>query len=531
MALSERYSGFTVASALAHRATVDPERVFILHDSHRLTFGEVDGLADALAAGLHNLGVEAGDRIALLLPPCPEFVVAMLAAAKLGAVIVPLDPRLTASELHYMLRHSEAVAAVTIETYGDVEYLELFEDLMVQLPELQYLVTVGDEDLWYDDRIFQWEDLLSAGRGRDYPAPDLLPDEDPFALFYTSGTTGKPKAVSLSHGNLIHAAAGTADALGLVPEDRVAGVSALFHVFGMGPGVLGSLLAGSSLVLADPLDAGRLLDLIEAHRITVQYGTPTLFVTQVAEQRERPRDVSSLRLVLVAGAPVRAELIQAVEADLCPLVVVGYSLTEAASIACLSRPDDPPAKRGFSVGRPLPETEIRIVEDGGRLPEESVGELALRGPGVMLGYYRQPRETAAAFDDEGFLLTGDLGMVDEDGFVHLVGRKKDVIIRTGFNVYPREVEDRVLAHPAVLEVAVVGVQDTLLGEAICACVVPVEGAIVSEGEIRDWCRTTLSELKVPDLVRFFDEFPRTGDGKVRRVELARAVQSGSASHS
>lgn len=527
MALTERYRGFTVASALTHRATADPERVFILHENRRLTFGEVDGLADALAAGLHNLGVEAGDRMALLLPPCPEFVVSMLAAAKLGAVIVPLDPRLTPSELHYMLRHSEAVAAVTIETYEEMEYLELFEELMPQLPELQYLVTVGEEDLWYDDRIFQWEDLISAGQGRDYPTPDLKADEDPFALFYTSGTTGKPKAVSLSHGNLLHAAAGTADALGLRPEDRVAGVSALYHVFGMGPGVLGSLLAGSSLVLADALDGGRLLDLVEAHRITVQYGIPTLFVTQLREQEERPRDVSSLRLGLVAGAPAREELVRRVEEVLCPTLLVGYSLTETASSVCVGRPDDPEAKRRFTVGRPLADTEIRIVEEGERLPVESVGELVIRGPGVMLGYYRQPRETAAAFDEEGFYHTGDLGMLDEDGFVHLVGRKKDVIIRSGFNVYPREVEDRILAHPAVLEVAVVGAQDPVLGEAICACVVPVEGAIVSEQEIRDWCRMTLSELKVPDLVRFFEEFPRTGDGKVRRVEVARMVRAGS----
>jgi len=525
MALMERYRGFTVPSVLAHRATADPERAFVLHENRRLTFGEVDGQADALAAGLHNLGVEAGDRVALLLPPCPEFVVSMLAAAKLGAVIVPLDPRLTAAELHYMLRHSEAVAAVTIETYEGVEYLELFEDLMPQLPDLQYLVTVGEEDLWYDDRIFQWEDLVSAGSGRDYPVPDLLPDEDPYALFYTSGTTGKPKAVSLSHGNLVYAASGTADVLGLTPEDRVAGVSALYHVFGMAPGVLGSLLAGSSLVLADPLDAGRLLDLVEAHRVTVQYGIPTLFVEQVREQRRRPRDLSSLRATMVAGAPVREELVHEVEEILCPTLVVAYSVTEAGSVASASSPGDPPAKRGFTVGRPLPETEVRILENGEPLPVESVGELALRGPGVMLGYYRQPRETSSAFDDEGFLLTGDLAMLDEEGFLHLVGRRKDVIIRTGFNVYPREVEDRILSHPAVLEAAVVGTQDPVLGEAICACVVPVEGAIVSEQEIREWCRMTLSDLKVPDLVRFLDELPRTGDGKVRRVELARSVSS------
>ena len=208
-------------------------------------------------------------------------------------------------------------------------------------------------------------------------------------------------------------------------------------------------------------------------------------------------------------------------------------MTETASLACLGRLQDPVEQRHFTVGRPLEETDVRIVEDedfpaeggDGPLPVESVGEILVRGPGVMLGYYRQPRETAGAFDADGFFRTGDLGMVDENGFVHLVGRKKDVIIRTGFNVYPREVEDRILAHPAVQEVAAVGSPDPVLGEAICACVVPVEGAIVSEQEIRDWCRMTLSELKVPDLVRFFDEFPRTGDGKIRRVELARLVQA------
>ena len=524
MALTERFQGFSVASVVAHRATTDPERTFLLQESRRLTFGQVDGAAESLAAAWHALGLGAGDRVALLLPPCPEFVVAMVAAAKLGAVIVPMDPGLTASELQYMLRHSETSAAVTTERWGGVEYLDLFEELMPQLPELQYLFTVGDEDLWYDDRIFQWEDLLSSGAGRNYPMPDYDPAASPFALFYTSGTTGKPKAVSLSHGSLIHAAAGTADALGLGPDDRVAGVSALFNVFGVGPGILGTLLAGASLVLADPLDAPALLDLVETYRVTVVYGIPTLFVAQLREQEARPRDVSSLRAGLTAGAPAAAELTTRIEESLCPVLLVGYSMTETASTICVSSAEDPPEKRRSTVGRPLAGTEVRVVEDGRPLPVESVGELLVRGPGVMLGYYRQPRETAAAFDPEGFFRTGDLAMEDEDGFIHLVGRRKDVIIRSGFNVYPREVEDRILAHPAVLEVSVVGVEDDLLGEAICACVVPVEGAIVSEDEIRDWSRMTLNDHKVPDFVRFFDEFPRTGDGRVRRVDLARTIR-------
>jgi acyl-CoA synthetase (AMP-forming)/AMP-acid ligase II len=524
MALTERYRGFTVATALAHRVTVDPAGVFLRRDDDVLTFGEVDRQAEALAAGLHSLGIEAGDRLALVLPPCPEFVVSMLAAAKLGAVIVPLNPRLTVPELHYRLRHSEAAAAVTAESFAGVDFLAVFEDLMAQLPDLQYLVTVGEEDLWYDDRIFQFEDLRSAGDGRDYPQPAQEADRDPFAILYTSGTTGKPKGVVLSHTNLLQPAAGTADALGLGAADRVAGVSALFHVFGMGPGVLGCLLSGASLVLDEEMDGARMLDLVERHGVTVQYGIPTLFITAVREQRATPRDLGSLRLALVAGAPIAEETVRRIEDQLGTMLVVAYSVTETASTVALGRPEDPPAKRRFTVGRPLPGTRVRILEQGQDLPIESVGEIAVQGPGVMLGYHRQPQETRTSLIGDGFFLTGDLGMLDEEGFLHLVGRRREVIIRSGFNVYPRELEDHLHAHPAVHEATVVGVEHDVLGEAICACVVPVEGALVSEPEIRDWCRETLAEYKVPDLVRFFEDFPRTGTGKIRRVELIRLVR-------
>jgi fatty-acyl-CoA synthase len=473
-----------------------------------------------------HLGIEAGDRVAILLPAWPEYVVAMFAAAKLGAVIVPLNPRLTTPELHYMLRHSEAAIAVTVETLRGVDYLELFEELLVQLPELQYVVTVGEEDLWYDDRIFQFEDLLSVGRGRSFPVPEVSAEEDLFGILYTSGTTGKPKGVALTHENFLQVAAGTVDSIGLQPDDRVIGMTALFHVFGIGPGLLGTLLAGASLVLQDEFDGAVTLDLIEQHGVTVQYGIPTLFVTELHEQSRSPRDLSTLRLGVAAGAPVSDELVRRVERHLCPKLLVAYSLTETSSTVAMTRPDDPGEKRRFTVGRPLPETSIRVLErNGTELPVESVGEIAVRGPGVMKGYYRQPRETRASLDGEGYFLTGDLGIVDEEGCVHLVGRRKEVIIRSGFNVYPREVEERLQAHPAVREAVVVGVPDEVLGEGICACIVPVEGAIVTGQEIKDWSRVTLADYKVPDLVRFLDEFPLTGTGKVRRVELARMMHA------
>lgn len=526
MALTERFAGFNVASALALRATTDPGRTFLITQKGPLTYAEVDGQSDALAAALANLGVERGDRVALILPGCPEFVVSLFAVAKLGAAVVPLNPRQPPSDLQYMLRHSEAVCAITVERAEGVDFLQLFEELQVRLPELQYLVTVGEEDLWYDDRVFQFEDLLSAGAGRDYPASDIDPVRDCFAIVYTSGTTGKPKGVELSHHNLVSVAAGTADALGLVPDDRIVGVSALFHVFGLAPGLLSTALAGAALVLEDEPDAGTTLDLVARHRATVHYGVPTLFVAELLEQERSPRDVSSLRLAMPAGAPVSPELVERIRSSFGAKVVVGYSLTEMSSTACLTGPGDAPDKQAQTVGRPLAGTEVKILErDGEELPEESVGEIALKGPGVMLGYHRQPRETAAAFDPQGYLLTGDLGIVDEDGFLHLVGRRKEVIIRAGFNVYPREVESRLEAHPAVREAAVVGIADVLLGEASCACIVPVEGAIVTSQEIVDWCREVLAAPKVPDQVRFFDSFPRTGTGKIRRIELARMCQS------
>ena len=525
MTLSERFGGHTVASALATRATTDPNAVYLRFGDQLLSYGQVESDAEALAAALASLGLEAGDRLALVLTPRPEFVISMFAAAKLGVTIVPLSPRLTGAELQYALRHSGAACAVTIELAHGTDYLALFEELMPQLPDLRHLVTVGEDDLWHDDRIFQFEDLLSSGAGRDYPAAMVGAPTDRFALVYTSGTMGKPKGVELSHTNLLAAAAGTADAIGLTSRDRVVGVSALFHVFGLGPGLLGTLLAGASLVLHEQADAEATLDDVARHGATVHYGIPTLFVSELARLEAHPRNLSTLRVAVVAGAPVGDELIRRLEARLGVTVTTAYSLTETASTVCASRAEDPSEKRRSTVGRPVAGTTVRVLEsDGSVLPVESVGEIAVRGPGVMLGYYRQPKETSAAFDEEGFFVTGDLGLLDEDGYLHLVGRSKDVIIRSGFNVYPREVEARIEAHPAVQEVAVVGVPDPLLGEAVCACVVPIEGAIVTGREIVDWCRETLAGDKVPDLVRFVDEFPRTDTGQVRRVDLSRVAR-------
>ena len=526
MALEERIRGRSVAAAFEEKAAEDPNRTFLIFDDRRYTYGQVDRQATALASALHELGIESGDRIALDLPNWPEFVVAMFAAAKLGAVIVPLNPHFTVPELQYMLRHSEAAVCISAENFAGTDYLQLFEGFLTSLPDLQYLVTVGEEDLWYDDRIYQFEDLVSSGEGRSLPAVTVDPEQDVFAILYTSGTMGKPKGVALTHHNLLWTAAQCADALGLTPKDVVFGVTTVFHVFGLGPGLLGTTLAGGSLVLQEQFNPTEALQLIHEHRVTVHHGVPTVFITELRDPDRGIYDLSSLRTGIVAGAPISDEWVRRIRTELCPGLQVAYSLTETSSAATVTRPDDPLEKQLFTVGRPLSGTDIRVRDlDGSVLPAESLGELTVRGPGVMKGYYRQPGETAQAFDQDGYFLTGDLGIVDEEGYVHIVGRRKELIIRGGFNIYPREVENRVHAHPAVQDVAVVGLPHDVLGELVCACVVPVEGAIITGEEIKEWCRGALAEYKLPDLVRFFDEFPLTGSGKVRRVELARMVSA------
>jgi fatty-acyl-CoA synthase len=526
MALRERFHGRSVAEALELWAAEDPERVFVVLGDRRLTYGQVEAQANALAAALHELGIEAGDRIALNLPNWPEFIVAMFAAAKLGAIIVPLNPKFTAHELQYMLRHSESVAVVTAENYEGVDYLARFEGFLTSLPDLQYVISVGEEDLWYDDRVYQFEDLLSSGEGREYPRSEVDPEEEVFAILYTSGTMGKPKGVTLTHTNLLATAAASADAIGMTGSDVVFGLTSLFNVFGLGPGVIGTAVAGATLVLQENHDPTEALEIIERERVTVHHGIPTTFITELREPSRAERRLGSLRTGIIAGAPASEELVSIVRHHLVPDIRLAYGLTETGSTVTITREDDPQGKKLTTVGRPISGAELRILDlDGSILPEESVGEIAVRGVGVMKGYYRQPGETANSVTEDGFFVTGDLGMVDDEGYLHVLGRRKEMIIRGGYNVYPREVEDRLHAHPAVLDVAVVGLPHEILGEVACACIIPVEGAIITGEEIKDFCREVLADYKVPDLVRFLDTFPMTGSGKVRRVELSRMISA------
>ena len=515
------HSQWTLAQLFARRAAEHPSRPLVVAAGRTLTYGQVEAQATAFASALGELGIEAGDRVAINLPNVPEWVIALGACARLGAVVVPINPRLNYHELKYQLRHAEVSLAITAERLAEIDFLEIFEDLIAELPDLQYVVTVGMEELWYDDRIFQFEDLVSSGEGR-HRAPAVVAEQADLALLYTSGTMGKPKGVRLSHRAIVETAVRTGEAVEVEPTDRVLVAVPLFAIFGFGVAV-GTIAAGATLVLQPEFDAAAAVRLLEQERITIVHGVPTMYSLLMREPSFDPSRFRWLRTGIIAGGAVPDELVRRVR-RWCD-VQIAYGLTETGPTVSITRFTDPDDKRLTTVGRPLPGVEVAAVDfvTGALHGPEAVGEIAVRGPNVMTGYARMPGETARSFTPEGYFLTGDLGIIDEEGYLKIVGRSRETILRGGYQIYPREVEDQLRAHPAVDDVCVIGVPHEILGELVCACIVPVEGAVITGEEIKDFARDTMADYKLPDLVRFFDAFPMTGSGKVKRRELERTV--------
>jgi acyl-CoA synthetase (AMP-forming)/AMP-acid ligase II len=507
-----------VFEAAAARA---PERLLAVGGERRLSYAQLGREAEALAAAFADLGIEAGDTIAVNLPNRPEWIATAVAAARLGAVLVPVNPGLGHHELAYQLRHAEASLVVSAESHGGRDFVELFDELVADLPDVQYLVAVGSGDYWYDDRVFPYRDLVS--KGARLAAPAAPRDADAlFAILYTSGTMGKPKGVCLTHRNVFATAAAVNEVLGLSERDVVLAAVPFFTIFGTSV-LAGALVAGGTLVLDEGSDAAATVELMARERVTVCHGVPTLFHLLVRERGFAREALPQLRTGIVAGSPVPHDLL-AVLRRTCD-VEIAYGLTETGPTVTITRPDDTPVHRAETVGRALPGVELKIVDvtSGELHGVEAVGELAVRGPNVMTGYHRMPAETRRSFTPEGFFLTGDLAMLEADGYVRIVGRRKEMIIRGGYNIYPREVEDVLRAHPGVEEVCVVGIPHEVLGEAVCACVVPTEGAILRGEDITEFARRQMADYKVPDLVRFFDALPLTASGKVKRRELAQVV--------
>jgi fatty-acyl-CoA synthase len=487
-----------------------------------MTYGQVEREAVALADALASLGLKVGDRLAVDLPNWPEWVVTLLAAAYRGVVLVPLDPSLTTHELKYQLRHAAVRAAVVPEGYEGTDFLELYDELLPDLPELRALILVGAGDRWLDDRVYRYTDLISK---RPLTPGAIEPGDPatlPLAILYTSGTMGKPKGVTLSHGNITMTARASCEAVGHTGTDRVLGAVPVFTIFGVHV-VAVTISAGATLVLQERFDAGPALELIHGERVTMVHGVPTMFELLMRHPSFEESRPTTCRSGLVAGSPVSPDLARRIR-QWCD-VQIAYGLTETGPTVTVTRFADTPERRAHTVGRPIAGVTVKVVDlkSGDLHGPEAVGELAVRGPNVMLGYDRMPGETSRSVTAEGFFLTGDLALVDEGGYVKILGRRAEVIIRGGYKIYPRELEDLLRTHPAVSDATVVGIPNETLGELICACVVPTEGSIVTGDELKDFCREAVADYKVPDLVRFFDALPLTGSGKVKRRELAQVV--------
>jgi fatty-acyl-CoA synthase len=515
-------ASWSLAPLVEQRAREHPDHPLATNGERTWTYRQVDADASSLAAAFSELGLGRGDRIAVNLPNGIEWIIATLAAAKLGAVVVPVSPSLSVHDLRYQLRHAEVSAVVTIERWHGVDFLQRFEELLGDLPDLQYVVTVGEEDLWYDDRIFQFEDLVSSGAGRPVPRPTTYDDGEDLAVLYTSGTMGKPKGVQLSHRALVENAVRTATHLGLSAEDCVLTAVSFSAIFGFSA-MLGTMASGATLVLQPTFDAAGALALIATARATVLLGVPTQYQLLMREESFHPSRLTSLRTGLMSGTAVGEALVRKVR-RWCD-VLVAYGLTETGAVVTITRSTDSDDIRCNTVGAPMPGIEVMAMDlmTGQLHGLESVGEIAVRGPNLMRGYLRMPAETAKVHTPDGFFLTGDLGIIEEDGTVRILGRRQETISRGGMQLYPRELEDRLRAHPAVDDVCVIGVPHDVMGELVCACIVAVEGAVITGDEIKRFARDTMAADKVPDLVRFFDAFPMTGSGKVRRRELARAI--------
>jgi acyl-CoA synthetase (AMP-forming)/AMP-acid ligase II len=510
---------------LAHRfaaiAGARPDAPCLVEGPTRLTWQEVAERADALARGLRGAGLQPGDRLAVDLPNGSAWVIALLAAAQSGLTVVPMDPGLGYHELQYQLRHAEVAGAVIPEVGGAFDYLELFDELLPTLPSLQLVTYVGPGTAWFDDRGVPFEELLARGRRQ----PPLVPppaDAAPLALVYTAGTMGKPKGVLQSHAGLVGCALATVGQLDLGADEVFVLAVPLSHILGLSA-LVAALAHGATIVLVPRFESGAVLAAMAREGVTFLPGTPTMFELLMRDPAFATTALGSLRRGIIAGGTVGLELADRIR-RWCDVEIV-YGLTEGGPAVAMTRRSDPPDKRRNTVGLPLPGVEARVVDvrTGELHAGESLGELAIRTPHVMLGYHRMPNETARVLAHEGYLLTGDLAAIDDEGYLTMVARRKDVIMRAGQAVTPREIEDMLRTHPGVEDACVLGVPHDVMGELICACVVLVEGAVVTGPELRRFCQDLLSSTKVPDLIRFFDSFPLSPSGQVRRQELSRVV--------
>jgi fatty-acyl-CoA synthase len=490
----------------------DREALVVRHQKVRLTYAELDAQVNALARGMLGAGLRKGDRVGIWAPNCAEWVLTQFATAKAGIILVNINPAYRTSELEYVLHQSGCRMLVAARAFKTSDYAGMVEQVRGGLPELEQVVLL-DAPEW---------DALLAGDGPD-PDPDELDSDDAINIQYTSGTTGFPKGATLSHHNILNNAYFVGEGCGYDETDRVCIPVPFYHCFGMVMGNLGCTTHGATMVVPEAaFEAEAVLGTVQDERCTSLYGVPTMFIGELSHPRFADYDLTSLRTGIMAGSPCPIEVMkQVIEKMHMDEVTICYGMTETSPVSTQTAAGDSLEKRTQTVGRVHPHLEVKLIDPatGKTVERGEPGELLTRGYSVMAGYWNDPDKTAEAIDDHGWMHTGDLATMDEDGYLNIVGRSKDMVIRGGENVYPREVEEFLHTHPAVLEASVIGVPDDRYGEELMAWIRVREGHTLTEDEVRDFCKDRIAHFKRPRYVKFADEFPLTVTGKVQKFKM------------
>ena len=525
--------GETIGDNLARTARLWPQRDALVDVSQgrRWTYAAFDAEVDWLARALLAEGVERGDRVGIWAPNCPEWVLLQYATARIGAILVCINPAYRVHELAYVLRHAGVSLLVAVTENRGADYRAMVDAARGEAPELRrvvYIVCGGACGSASGGACGDWDALLAGAERVSVEAlrarSAQLGFDEPINLQYTSGTTGAPKGATLTHHNILNNAYSTGELMGYSELDRICIPVPFYHCFGMIIGNLAATSRGAAMVIPSAnFDPAAALRAVALERCTSLYGVPTMFIAMLATAECDSLDLRSLRTGIMAGSSCPAAVMRQVMERLhMGEVAICYGMTETSPVSTMTRRDDDLRQRTETVGRVMPHVQVQIVDpvSGVALPRGAVGELCTRGYSVMRGYWRDPEKTAEAIDAGGWMHTGDLATMDADGYVSVVGRIKDMVIRGGENIYPREVEEFLFGHPDVLEVQVVGVPCAKYGEELVACIRLREGAAVLTAEaLRRFCEGRLAHYKIPRHVRVMDSFPMTVTGKVRKVEL------------
>jgi fatty-acyl-CoA synthase len=503
----------------------------VRHQDVRWTYKDLKDRVDAFAAGLLALGLTTGDRIGIWSPNNSEWVVTQLATAKLGLILVNINPAYRLFELEYALNKVQCKALVTAPSFKSSDYVAMLNELApelvasergelnsARLPSLRIVICLEQRP-----GMFAFSEVSSLAGRKHYDQlsniASSLSSNDPINIQFTSGTTGFPKGATLTHRNVLNNGFFIGQAMRLNPSDRLCIPVPLYHCFGMVLGNLACVTHGATMVYpSEGFDPLQVLETVEAERCTALHGVPTMFIAEVDHPDFKRFDLSSLRTGIMAGSPCPIELMKRVNREMnMSEITIAYGMTETSPVSFQSSTDDPIERRVSTVGRIHPHVEVKIVDDDGNIvPIGTTGELLTRGYSVMRGYWDEPVLTAESLDADGWMHTGDLATIDEDGYCNIVGRLKDMVIRGGENIYPREVEEFLYQHPKIQDVQVIGVPDPRFGEELCAWIRLREGTTATADEIKEFCKNQISHYKVPRHIKFVDSFPMTVTGKIQK---------------